>query len=142
MPATLFINMSNSLGVASACLVAAAGAFVQPQRSNRPRSFVGRRVFSADVPAPSSALSVLTEDQSLHTAERLAGMSRGEIQHIFEDLDADGSGTIDVAELDLLSKVSACDLHGASSEPSTLTSFPLDSTSRGRRSRRNCGGSS
>jgi len=31
-------------------------------------------------------------------------MSRGEIQHIFEDLDADGSGTIDVAELDLLAK--------------------------------------
>ena len=31
-------------------------------------------------------------------------MSRGEIQHIFEDIDADGSGTIDIAELDLLSK--------------------------------------
>ena len=29
-------------------------------------------------------------------------MSRGEIQHIFEDIDADGSGTIDIAELDLL----------------------------------------
>jgi len=31
-------------------------------------------------------------------------MSRGEIQHIFEDLDADGSGSIDIAELDLLAK--------------------------------------
>jgi len=31
-------------------------------------------------------------------------MSRGEIQHIFEDLDADGSGAIDLAELDLLAK--------------------------------------
>ena len=49
-------------------------------------------------------LTVLTEDQALHTAERLAGMSRGEIQHIFEDIDADGSGTIDIAELDLLAK--------------------------------------
>ena len=49
-------------------------------------------------------LSVLTEDQALHTAERLSGMSRGEIQHIFEDIDADGSGTIDIAELDLLAK--------------------------------------
>lgn len=29
-------------------------------------------------------------------------MSRGEIQHIFEDLDQDGSGSIDLAELDLL----------------------------------------
>ena len=49
-------------------------------------------------------LSVLSEDQALHTAERLSGMSRGEIQHIFEDIDADGSGTIDLAELDLLAK--------------------------------------
>ena len=31
-------------------------------------------------------------------------MSRGEIQHIFEDLDADGSGALDLAELDLLTK--------------------------------------
>ena len=50
------------------------------------------------------SLNVLSEDQTLHTAERLSGMSRGEIQHIFEDIDADGSGTIDIAELDLLSK--------------------------------------
>ena len=51
-----------------------------------------------------TSLSVLSKEQALHTAERLAGMSRGEIQHIFEDLDADGSGTIDLSELDLLAK--------------------------------------
>ena len=51
-----------------------------------------------------TALRVLSDDQTLHTAERLSGMSRGEIQHIFEDVDADGSGAIDVAELDLLAK--------------------------------------
>ncbi|CAB9523186.1 expressed unknown protein [Seminavis robusta] len=43
-----------------------------------------------------------SEDQMLHTAERVAGMSRGEIQHIFEDVDTDGSGDIDMAELDQL----------------------------------------
>lgn len=47
---------------------------------------------------------LLSENQQLHTAERLAGMSRGEINHIFQDVDADGSGVIDFAELDLLSK--------------------------------------
>lgn len=52
----------------------------------------------------STSLAVLSKEQALHTAERLAGMSRGEIQHIFEDLDADGSGAIDLAELDLLAK--------------------------------------
>jgi hypothetical protein len=46
--------------------------------------------------------AVRTKEQELHTAERIAGMSRGEIQHIFEDVDADGSGTIDLVELDLL----------------------------------------
>ena len=49
-------------------------------------------------------LSVLSEEQATHTAERLSGMSRGEIQHIFEDVDQDGSGSIDLAELDLLAK--------------------------------------
>jgi len=49
-------------------------------------------------------LSVLSEEQATHTAERLSGMSRGEIQHIFEDVDQDGSGLIDLAELDLLAK--------------------------------------
>ena len=49
-------------------------------------------------------LSVLSEEQASHTAERLSGMSRGEIQHIFEDVDQDGSGSIDLAELDLLAK--------------------------------------
>ena len=39
----------------------------------------------------SNILNVISKEQALHTAERLAGMSRGEIQHIFEDLDADGS---------------------------------------------------
>jgi len=43
-----------------------------------------------------------SEDQMLHTAERVAGMSRGEIQHIFEDVDADSSGAIDMVELDQL----------------------------------------
>ena len=51
-----------------------------------------------------SPLSVLSEEQAAHTAERLSGMSRGEIQHIFEDVDQDGSGKIDLAELDLLAK--------------------------------------
>ncbi|EED90230.1 calmodulin-like protein [Thalassiosira pseudonana CCMP1335] len=31
-------------------------------------------------------------------------MSRGEIQHIFDDVDSDGNGTVDIAELDLLAK--------------------------------------
>lgn len=30
------------------------------------------------------------EDQVTHTAERLAGISRAEVMHIFDDLDADG----------------------------------------------------
>lgn len=51
-----------------------------------------------------SSLCVLSSDQALHTAERIAGMSRGEIQHIFDDVDSDGNGTVDIAELDLLAK--------------------------------------
>jgi len=31
--------------------------------------------------------AIASEDQILHTAERLAGMSRMEVQHIFEDVD-------------------------------------------------------
>ena len=31
--------------------------------------------------------AIANEDQVLHTAERLAGMSRMEVQHIFEDVD-------------------------------------------------------
>jgi len=31
--------------------------------------------------------AIASEDQVLHTAERLAGMSRMEVQHIFEDVD-------------------------------------------------------
>ena len=31
--------------------------------------------------------AIANEDQILHTAERLAGMSRMEVQHIFEDVD-------------------------------------------------------
>lgn len=58
----------------------------------------------ANAVAAAAAPNVLSDDQLLHTAERLAGMSRGEIQHIFEDVDADGNGAIDLAEIDLLTK--------------------------------------
>lgn len=47
-------------------------------------------------------VGIKDEEQMLHTAERLAGMSRGEIQHIFDDVDMDGNGSIDIAEMDIL----------------------------------------
>lgn len=105
-------SYSLGLGAAATCLAAAASAFV-PQHALVPRVPGGTSPSSfATAPAFVSSKShvllankeLLSEDQSLHTAERLSGMSRGEIQHIFEDLDADGSGTIDLAELDLLAK--------------------------------------
>ena len=46
--------------------------------------------------------AVLDESQQKFTAERLAGMSKGEIQHIFEDIDKDGSGGITFDEFDFL----------------------------------------
>lgn len=70
--------------------------------SNRVKTFCADQSITISDATPSVA-DVLSEDQQLHTAERLAGMSRGEISHIFEDVDSDGSGSIDFAELDLLS---------------------------------------
>ncbi|KAL7574053.1 hypothetical protein ACA910_015631 [Epithemia clementina (nom. ined.)] len=72
-------------------------------RTSSSSSFGQRLLASTDVAATTTtAVAKLTEDQMLHTAERVAGMSRGEIQHIFENVDADGSGDIDMAELDQL----------------------------------------
>jgi hypothetical protein len=105
---------SHSLGLGvTAASLAAATAFVPIPNKHSIIPEVGHRSSFVIAPAfvtpsKSSALAVttdvLSEDQTLHTAERLSGMSRGEIQHIFEDLDADGSGSIDLAELDLLAK--------------------------------------
>lgn len=116
---TMAISYTHGLGVAAAhlaLLASSVDAFaphhhgsIAPMR----RSVVGRSsrthptcAFFAAPRTPTTLLheSVLSEDQTLHTAERLAGMSRGEIQHIFEDVDSDGNGTIDLAELDLLAK--------------------------------------
>jgi len=47
---------------------------------------------------------VLDESQQKFTAERLAVMSKGEIQHIFEDIDKDGSGGISYDEFDFLER--------------------------------------
>ena len=94
------------LGAAVAALALSnVGAFAPP--SSRPHTV--RRYASSSTVATQprftiAPLHVLSEEQTLHTAERLAGMSRGEIQHIFEDVDSDGNGNIDVAELDLLAK--------------------------------------
>lgn len=44
----------------------------------------------------------VAEDQNSFTAERLAGFSKGMVEHIFQEVDADGSGEIDFEELDLL----------------------------------------
>ena len=102
----------SCLGAAAAYL-AAASAFVPQQTFHtRPNAVDIIRQPSFAIASPafpffklfSTTNNALSEDQTLHTAERLSGMSRGEIQHIFEDLDADGSGTIDIAELDLLGK--------------------------------------
>eukprot|EP00984_Skeletonema_dohrnii_P030147 scaffold21369_cov153-Skeletonema_dohrnii-CCMP3373.AAC.2 len=109
----------STLGLASAAaFLAASGytdAFSVPSQSNfvstktKRSSFAFPSLLTNNSIRPSThhsstSLAVLSKEQALHTAERLAGMSRGEIQHIFEDLDADGSGAIDLAELDLLAK--------------------------------------
>lgn len=100
------------LGAAAACL-STASAFIS-NHAHVPRAATNSRstftvenapaFISPKLTAIQAQNELLSEDQSLHTAERLSGMSRGEIQHIFEDIDADGSGTIDLAELDLLAK--------------------------------------
>ena len=105
---------SSTLGLASAAAFLAVGAytdaFTVPSQSQRSISAAPSLLTNSNSrhisrPAASStSLAVLSKEQALHTAERLAGMSRGEIQHIFEDLDADGSGSIDLSELDLLAK--------------------------------------
>lgn len=59
---------------------------------------------SATAQTGNAPLNVLSEDQVLHTAERLSGMSRGEIEPIFDDVDSDDDGSIFIAELDLLAK--------------------------------------
>ena len=41
----------------------------------------------------------VASDQSSFVKERLAGMSRGMVQHIFEEVDRDGNGEIDYEEL-------------------------------------------
>lgn len=105
---------SSALGLASAAAFLAIGAytdaFTVPSQSQRSISAAPSLLTNSNSrhisrPAASfTSLAVLSKEQALHTAERLAGMSRGEIQHIFEDLDADGSGSIDLSELDLLAK--------------------------------------
>ena len=45
---------------------------------------------------------LLSEDQMRFTAERLSCLSKGEIQHIFADVDKDGSGRLSYDELDFL----------------------------------------
>ena len=44
----------------------------------------------------------LSEDQKKFVAERIQGMSQPMVQHIFDDLDRDGSGTLSFDELDFL----------------------------------------
>lgn len=102
---------SSTLGLASAAAFLAllsAGhtdAFSVITSSQSKRGSSSRLTAPSPIrPAIATSLAVLSKEQALHTAERLAGMSRGEIQHIFEDLDADGSGSIDLSELDLLAK--------------------------------------
>lgn len=110
-------SSSSTLGLAAAAAFLAGGSFTdafitqtttQFLSSKRSNSFSVVPSLSSNhnirVAASTTSLNVLSKEQALHTAERLAGMSRGEIQHIFEDLDADGSGSIDIAELDLLAK--------------------------------------
>lgn len=48
--------------------------------------------------------SVLSEAQQRFTEERVCGLSKHMIEHMFEELDADGSGAIDLEELPLLAK--------------------------------------
>lgn len=106
---------SSTLGLASAAAFLALLSAGNTDAFSVITSSQSRRGSSRNLAAPSpirpaafhttsTTLAVLSKEQALHTAERLAGMSRGEIQHIFEDLDADGSGSIDLSELDLLAK--------------------------------------
>ena len=101
-------SSSSTLGLAAAAAFLAASSTTNAfstQFASSKRSSGGFATPSlANIRPASTSLNVLSKEQALHTAERLAGMSRGEIQHIFEDLDADGSGTIDLSELDLLAK--------------------------------------
>ena len=96
-------------GAAAAFLALQPGdAFVLPHFASHPARPPIVAFFSSTV--HDSPQEILSEDQALHTAERLSGMSRGEIQHIFEDVDTDGNGSIDIAEIDLLlSKYFPCE---------------------------------
>ena len=49
-----------------------------------------------------SAPEFLSEEQQKFVAERIQGMSRPMVQHIFDDLDRDGNGTMSYDELDFL----------------------------------------
>ena len=54
-------------------------------------------------PAYSTATGkAVAADQELFTQERLAGFSKGMLQHLFEEVDGDGSGELSYSELDLL----------------------------------------
>ena len=95
----------SSLGLGAAAAYLTSVSAFTPRNAHVPRApRHSRRLVPSKPFAIHATSAILSEDQTLHTAERLAGMSRGEIQHIFQDLDADGSGTIDLAELDLLAK--------------------------------------
>ena len=63
------------------------------------RSGVKRAEAAFSRPSCTPLFAIRSLEQELHTAERVAGMSRGEIQHIFEDVDTDSSGAIDLVEL-------------------------------------------
>eukprot|EP00960_Hanusia_phi_P044903 756896-Hanusia_phi.AAC.3 len=92
-----------------ACVLPSVSAFNAPSSlALRPNALASPRIASRNprrhachsLRATSNPL--LSDQQKQHTAERLGGMSRGEVQHIFEDVDRDGNGMITMDELDFL----------------------------------------
>lgn len=79
-------------------LLPTASAFQVPHRSFISERNIGFRplpqyevsTVSTFTALRSVSNSIDKEDQVTHTAERLAGISRAEVKHIFDDLDADG----------------------------------------------------
>lgn len=89
-------------------IVAAASSAFSPGHLLPPSHTVTDRArahaaIMAEPPVYSTATGLaVTEDKDKFTIERLAGMSSGMVQHIFEEVDLNGDGTICYEEMDML----------------------------------------
>lgn len=85
--ATVFVALAAATSVSA---FAPGAANLRPLRSNAAAAASRQPKAAFHATGRHTILlqqAIANEDQVLHTAERLAGMSRMEVQHIFEDVD-------------------------------------------------------